>query len=144
MEAYVGVDKQATDWRFEPATFAGALLDRWPDARLRQIDQTDRKAACEWSIPLPHSPGKMLNGFLSRTGTRLAIKGTIEDCVMFALWVRMVVPAEVGLRLWDDQHPDSVVVIGIGSGFCRALRMVLGEWCSCLAIARMVRPSRCS
>ena len=110
MDAFIGLDPQETNWRFDGAVLSAELVRHWPEATTRGISDEKRKYSLEWSISLSASPGKMLNGCLSRTGVRIAIKGTTKDFAKFALWVRGLVPEKIVLKRSDDQHPDSMEI----------------------------------
>jgi len=106
MESFIIVDRKSTDWRFDPSTFIDQLSKDWPGASIRVVTNLKRPASHEWSVSLPQSPGKTLGGFLSRSGHLVSLEGTLKDSGLFALWVRSIVPEEVPLKFFDDQHPQ--------------------------------------
>jgi hypothetical protein len=110
MDQFLSIDRQASDWRFDPSNFVAQLSKDWPSAKVGVVTNPKHPGSCEWSIRLPQSRGKTLDGFLMRAGHALSLEGTLEDSATFALWVRSIVPTEVPLRFFTDQHPNQMLI----------------------------------
>jgi hypothetical protein len=117
MDAFLLVDKNKTEWRFVDSALIAELPRYWTSATLTRVTDPRRKsAAYDWSIPIPGSPAKSLNGYFSSSGTRIGLKGQIEDCVNFVLWVRAIVPDTIELEFGDDQHPKTFTITKTTNG----------------------------
>jgi hypothetical protein len=110
MDLFIVIDSQATEWRFDPSSFIVRLSKDWPSARIREVTNPRRPASHEWSIRLPESPAKTLDGFITRTGHLISLEGALEDSATFVLWVRSIVPTEVPLKFFTDQHAHQMPI----------------------------------
>lgn len=50
----------------------------------------------------------MLTGSLDRTGQVIALDGWLEDCAVFAVWFRFLVPVEQQLAFYDEAYSADV------------------------------------
>lgn len=110
MDLFVTIDRNASDWRFDPANFVDQLSKDWPSAKVRVVTSQKSPASHHWSIRLTQSAAKTLDGVVTRTGDLVSLEGSLEDSAPFVLWVRRVVPQEVPLKLFSDQHPHQMFI----------------------------------
>jgi len=110
MDLFISIDQIRTNWRLNPADFVAGLARQWPLTKLRVISDTNRPASHKWSIPFPESAGKTLDGFLSRTLALISLEGTLADVAAFAIWFRSIVPPDVLLTFFSDQHPGKIFI----------------------------------
>jgi hypothetical protein len=68
VDAFIRIDPRATDWRFSGPEIMAALIDRWPEAKVREIADQKRKASHSSSIQLPEFPAITSEGFVTRDG----------------------------------------------------------------------------
>src|SRR5262249_5951421 len=97
----------ASSWRFDVDVLVSSVREHWPDARLTQVTNPKRPAAYTWSVRIPSGTGPWIDGFISRTQDHVGLKGAVDGCVAFALWVRSLVPQDVRFLLGDDLHDDT-------------------------------------
>jgi len=92
-------------WRISPQSFRRSLLSRWPDATLREVRTTERRAIFEYELPMSHS---RVYGDLDRRGRYVSFSGDIRDMAEFALWFRSLVPESEQLLFSDEGMNSSL------------------------------------
>jgi hypothetical protein len=116
MDAFLVIDNKTSSWRFDVEALVGSLREHWPDATLKQVTNPQRPSAYTWSVRIPPGTGVCIDGFISRTRDHVGLKGPVEGCLAFALWVRRLVPQEVRLLLGDDLHDDTPEITNESTG----------------------------
>jgi len=108
MNAILSITERNPSFRFDPAVLAEAIKGRWPEGDVRIVDS--RPTACRWTIPMPLSKGKQIDGFLNREKTFVGVSGEVDDCAVFIIWFRSIFPDQIELALGDDQHGGTMAV----------------------------------
>ncbi len=102
MPTYFVSSPDRSDWVEEPAAFAAALRERWPDAEVRE-------APGDSTMGLYFEAGGASGG-LDRGGQAVNVDGEPEVAARVAAWWRQRVPDAVTLVFYDEAFAADVPV----------------------------------
>jgi hypothetical protein len=94
-----------TSWRLEPEQFRSAVVQQWPDARVREITDPSSTAALDVRLDLE---GKPVDGTLARDGQAIALEADVHASARFARWLRSIVPSTQALVFYDEGYSADV------------------------------------
>ena len=100
---YVTPPTEAACWSQPIEAFERHLRSRWPDARIRPLNDEDR--ALTWKVPMTHN---VLVGEVDRNGTTIVLDGDFHDCIEVAIWFRALVPEVQPLIFFDEVYTTHV------------------------------------
>jgi hypothetical protein len=95
---YLVSPTEPTPWRMEPADFARALRERWPDAEVRESARSDGMYALDFTVMVE---GDRVDGAFARDGQVLGLLHDVVSCAAVATWFRDLVPPEQPLLFYD-------------------------------------------
>lgn len=98
------------------STYDNSVLIRW-------IQDPTRYYLLEWEIPT--AEGDRLVGMLSNSKRSIALEGTLEDCVAFAIWFQQQYPQRRDLLFFNDQGSFGFYLHGLSIG--QVIEKVEGE-----------------
>jgi hypothetical protein len=91
---YLVTPPEATTWTLSPEDFTTALHERWPDAEVREVPDSDPTYALDFTAG-------DVDGSFGRDGQSLGLNGDVHEAAVVAAWFRGIVPAEQPLLLYD-------------------------------------------
>jgi hypothetical protein len=94
-----------TDLQVSPEVLKQALLARWPNAQIQNVDEGNRLFT--WSYSDSYGP---VTGYLNRKQQVIVLDGDVRDCAEFARWYRQVVDSKYELVFYDDAYSNSIPV----------------------------------
>jgi hypothetical protein len=91
---YLVTPPAATEWSLAPEDFSAALRERWPDADVREVPESDPTYALDFTAG-------DTEGSFGRDGQMLGLNGDLDAAAGVAAWFRGIVPAEQPLLFYD-------------------------------------------
>jgi hypothetical protein len=91
---YLVTPPAVTEWSLTPEAFATALRERWADAEVRDVPDSDPTYALDFTAG-------GVNGSFGRDGQMLGLNGDVNEAAAVAAWFREVVPPEEPLLFYD-------------------------------------------
>ncbi len=102
MPTYFVSPPDRPEWAEEPAAFAAALCERWPDAEVRDAPEDSTMAL--------YFDAAGASGALDRGGQAVSVDGEPEAAARVAAWWRQRVPDAVALVFYDEGYAADVPV----------------------------------
>lgn len=100
---YLITPPESTSWKINESDFIQHLEKQWSDIEIRKVTNPDDYYALEWVIKVS-GIGQRLDGVLHRDGQGISLDGYLEDCAIFAIWFRSLVPQTQKLLLYDQGY----------------------------------------
>jgi hypothetical protein len=97
---YLVSPPEETAWHIDAGDFVRRLLQRWPDAEVRTVEDPQRPYAVDFVI---HDvAGERVDGSLDRAGQTLSLDAGPRASAEVAAWFRSLVPPEEPLVFYDQ------------------------------------------
>lgn len=100
---YLITPPESTSWKINESDFIQHLEKQWSDIEIRKVTNPDDYYALEWVIKVS-GIGQRLDGALHRDGQGISLDGYLEDCAIFAIWFRSLVPQTQKLLFYDQGY----------------------------------------
>ncbi|VTS07970.1 hypothetical protein [Tuwongella immobilis] len=114
MDAFIRVDTNEPGCAFDLVEFISELRATWPAAKVYQSKPSRKTSAFTWLVFVRPEGDFETEGFISRDGYHIGLKGLAEDCLRFARWVGSNYRGKSPLLFGDGQH---VRLIDLSAGF---------------------------
>jgi hypothetical protein len=110
MSDFIISPPETTDWRLTPDELAALLVSRWPDAEVARRDHPAPHEALSFRLTVAE---REIGGWLAESGQSLHLDAAaVEDVAPFVLWLRVVVPPDQPLLLYDRGFNARVTLSG--------------------------------
>lgn len=76
---------------------------QWSGIKIRFVTNLNDYYSLEWTLQVP-TTGQRLDGALHRDGQGISLDGYIQDCAIFAVWFRSLVPQTQKLVFYDQAY----------------------------------------
>jgi hypothetical protein len=100
---YLITPDQPTQWKINTVDFIEHLEKSWHDIMIKNTTNPDDYYSIEWVIKIPKK-GTRLDGALHRDCQGISLDGYLEDCAIFGVWFRSLVPETQELIFYDQGY----------------------------------------
>jgi hypothetical protein len=100
---YLITPKEPTSWSLNESDFKEHLKKKWSKIEIHSITNLDDFYSLEWTLQVPTTEER-LDGALHRDGQGISLDGYIQDCAIFAIWFRSLVPQTQELLFYDQAY----------------------------------------
>jgi hypothetical protein len=100
---YLITPKEPTSWSLDKSDFKEYLKKKWSEIEIHSIINPDDFYSLEWELQVP-TTGQRLDGALHRDGQGISLDGYIQNCAIFAIWFRSLVPQTQELVFYDQAY----------------------------------------
>ncbi len=104
---YLITPKEPTNWNLDESDFKEHLKKQWSEIEIRSLLDTDDYYSLEWTLQVT-TTGQRLDGALHRDGQGISLDGYIQDCAVFAIWFRSLVPQTIELVFYDQGYNSHI------------------------------------
>lgn len=98
---YLITPPEPTDWKINESDLIEHLSKQWSEIEIQKVTKKDDYYALEWVIKVLGSD-RRLDGALHRDGQGISLDGYLEDCAIWAIWFRSLVPQTQKLVFYDQ------------------------------------------
>ncbi|BAZ17761.1 hypothetical protein NIES4071_96410 [Calothrix sp. NIES-4071] len=94
---------EETDWRINELDLINHLSEKWSNVQIKEITNLDDFYCFEGLINLSGND-KTLEFALHRDRQGVSLDGYLENCALFAVWLRSLVPQDQKLAFYDQGY----------------------------------------
>jgi hypothetical protein len=104
MMKFLVVLMNTTDYVLDGALFVSNIRMRWPDAKIRNVEDPGDPYVIEWVLSI----GYDVDCALHRSGEAISLEGSLDDCAVAAIWIRSLIPSQYKLVFFDQGYHASI------------------------------------